>query len=59
MSVGDFPTRGRKFCPRCDAVVLTVRQLEVHIAECPERTVMATRQRSASGRARDDAEGKQ
>jgi len=34
MAVVEFPTRGRKFCPRCDAVVLTVRQLEAHIAEC-------------------------
>jgi|GEM_PF-5380462 len=44
MAFVDFPSRGRKFCPRCDAVVLTVRQLEAHIAECSGKaTVTATR----------------
>ena len=38
MSAIGFPTRGRKFCPTCDEAVLTVWQLEAHIAECHRRT---------------------
>ena len=32
-----YPTRGRHFCPMCDAPVLTVQQLQRHIDECPVR----------------------
>lgn len=48
MADGDFPRRGRKFCPVCDAAMLTVRQLEAHIAECPER--VTTKSAAASAR---------